>query len=472
MTEADAADVLLLRAVETVPHPAWSADDARWASRSADAQVGAGGSADAFLAARAQAAWQRLGPREPALQRWRRWAVPRPRARDAAAVLLAGAALVVGLVIDRIGPAQRIDLLAPPVWGVIAWNLAVYVVIALQALSRRPRRLPQALVRWLRPRARPGGDAAVAARFAADFAPVAAPRATAWAAQALHLAAAALALGLIAGMYLRGLVLDYRAGWQSTFLDAGQVHALLACALAPASAVAGIPLPDRAAVQALQLAAGAPAQAPAAAWIHLYAWQLALLVLLPRLALALLAGWRRRRLAGAVRLPLHEPYFGRVLAQRSGHAPRLLLCPYAHAPDAAALTRLRAALVATFGDAVELQAAPAVAFGAEDDAPPPPAEGRTRVALFDLAATPEAENHGRFLQRLAADGDAGGVLALVDEAALRARFGDDAPRLAPRRTAWRALAQASGCALGFVDLRAPDPQQLADLLGGFGERTP
>ena len=38
---------------------------------------------------------------------------------------------------------------------------------------------------------------------------------------ALHAGAAALALGLVAGLYVRGLVLDYRAGWESTFLDAG-----------------------------------------------------------------------------------------------------------------------------------------------------------------------------------------------------------------------------------------------------------
>ena len=51
----------------------------------------------------------------------------------------------------------------------------------------------------------------------------------------MHALAAALALGLIGGMYLRGLVFDVRAGWQSTFLDAGSVHAFLATALAPAS---------------------------------------------------------------------------------------------------------------------------------------------------------------------------------------------------------------------------------------------
>jgi len=470
LKQADAAQVLLLRAVETVPHPAWSADDGRWASRVARDEAGAGAPAGEFLLARARAAWQRLGPREPALARWLGWAQPRAGGLGGAVAIaaLALAAFAAGVAIDHVGSAQRIDLLAPPVWGVLLWNLAVYAVIAVHALlpGGRPRRLPRAWAALTLPRlARAGDAAAVPARFAAELAALRAPRAAFQGAAALHLAAAALALGLIAGLYLRGLVLDYRAGWQSTFLDARQVHALLGAALAPASRASGIALPDLAAVQALQLPAGGAAVAPAAMWIHLYAWQLGLLVLLPRLALALLAGWRARRLAAHAELPLAEPYFARLLAQRAGRVPRLLLCPYAHRPDPQAVERLRAALAAALGDASDLQAAPAVPHGAEDDAPLPPADGRTRLALFALGATPEAENHGRFLRRLAQTGT---VLALVDEAAFRARFGDDAPRLAARRQAWQALAATSGADAAFIDLRAPDVQGFADALAGGG----
>ena len=100
----------------------------------------------------------------------------------------------------------------------------------------------------------------------------------------LHVAAAALAIGLLGSMYLRGLVLDYRAGWQSTFLDAADVHRVLAPLLAPASAVTGIAVPDAAAHRAMRLTAPAqPASAPAAPWIHLYAATLAMAVVLPRL---------------------------------------------------------------------------------------------------------------------------------------------------------------------------------------------
>lgn len=51
----------------------------------------------------------------------------------------------------------------------------------------------------------------------------------------LHLDAACLALGIIISMYFRGLVLDYRATWESTFLLPAQVHTILHGLLRPAA---------------------------------------------------------------------------------------------------------------------------------------------------------------------------------------------------------------------------------------------
>ena len=52
----------------------------------------------------------------------------------------------------------------------------------------------------------------------------------------MHLAAAVVAIGLVAGLYVRGTVLRYEAGWESTFLDASQVHALLYLSQEPVNA--------------------------------------------------------------------------------------------------------------------------------------------------------------------------------------------------------------------------------------------
>jgi hypothetical protein len=457
MNEAAAAQVLLLRAYESTGFAPWSDADRAWAGRAALQTVGADAAADEFLAARAQLGLQRLAPHDPRLARWR---TLRPwRVEALLAVVVLG--FVLGVLVDRIGSVQRINLLAPPVWGVIAWNLAVYVWLLGQSAfgAAGPGALRQglaaALRRW-RTRGQSRGDGASAAvwkGFAADWTTLSLPLNGARIAMALHLGAAALALGLIAGMYLRGLVLDYRAGWESTFLEAGTVSAVLSALLAPASVVSGIAVPDPAAMQALRVAPGVAGEASAAPWIHLYAWQLLLLVVLPRLLLALWAGLRARRLAGDFALPLHEPYFQRLSTLQRGEQRRVLLWPHAQTPDAAAQAALGRLFARVFGDGVVLRFAPPVAYGGEDEVAPQAADGTVQVALFDLAATPEPDSQGRLLQALAAGAP---PLALIDEGAFVARFGADAARLPARREAWSALAASAGASAVFVNLREAD----------------
>ncbi|HVJ60178.1 MAG TPA: hypothetical protein VM528_06430, partial [Burkholderiaceae bacterium] len=57
----------------------------------------------------------------------------------AAAVLVAFA---IGVASDAIGPAHRINILAPPLLALLAWNLAVYAVLALRRVPgwRSPAR--------------------------------------------------------------------------------------------------------------------------------------------------------------------------------------------------------------------------------------------------------------------------------------------------------------------------------------------
>ena len=322
-------------------------------------------------------------------------------------------------------------------WAVIAWNLAVYLLLLLPL--RQPGVLRRALAAWasrlraLRPS--DGSRAALAQAFAADWAAVSAPVQGARIALTLHLGAAALALGLLGGMYLRGLVLDYRVVWESTFLDAGQVRSVLSLLLAPALALSGRTLPD----------IDVPSAAP---WIHLYALQLTVLVVLPRLALALWAGLRARRLQADLPLPLDQPYFQQLLRQQHGGQTPLRVWPHAHTPDAATQAALRALCARVFGDAAALQLAPTVTYGSEESPGELPGEGTRRIALFDLGATPEPESQGRLLRAL------GAPLMLVDESAFAQRFGADSPRRQERRRAWSALAADAGSVPVFVELRA------------------
>jgi hypothetical protein len=317
MTEEEARQVLLLQAHESdpssgrhlsgAPARAWTADDKAWATRQAVATVGDQVAPERFVLARTAVALQRLLPRLPAAQRW----LQRRVWHAAWGLLAMVCGFGLGVAIDQLGPPQRVNLLAPAVWAVVAWNFLVYLALVLPSPVPGIR---AGLARWVQ-----GGSDEIHTLWARHAAPLTLSRL----ALLLHLAAAALALGLIAGLYLRGLVLDYRAGWQSTFLDAPTVQTLLDALLAPARALTGIAVPD---VAPLQLLPGADAKASAAPWIHLLAATLMLAVVLPRLLLAVVAGSRAAGLARRFPLPLDTPYFeGLHPLMRPGLSPTLRL---------------------------------------------------------------------------------------------------------------------------------------------------
>ena len=472
MDERRAREVTLLEAFETAQpaSPSWSDDDRRWADRVALEAATPGSPPAAFVATRAGHAMQRLAPREPALAR----AQAQPAWRAGGLVAIALIAFALGIAADALDSGQRINLLAPPFWGVLAWNLAVYALLVVLPLVRLTRRGPvrrgpivRATEMLLRLRQRlpspsTGGAAGAARRYAGLWLARSRGLSLLRAETALHTGAAALALGLVAGLYARGLVLDYRVGWESTFLDAGTAHALVTTVLGPAAALSGIGLPDAATFAALRIAPSAPAAAgaPAAPWIHLIVLTLALVVLVPRVVLALACGfaaaWRSRRFV----LPLGEPYFQRLLRLGAGGAARVVVVPHAATPSPQATLGLRALLAATLGNTsrLDVRVAPLVPFGAEDVAPGEIGIDTTHaIALFDLAATPEAEHQTRFLRSLVGALPKGAVLAaVVDASAFARRFAGLDSRVAERREAWRLWSESAGAAAVTVDLESAD----------------
>nr|HET7858620.1 DUF2868 domain-containing protein [Caldimonas sp.] len=298
MDERHAREVTCLEAFETArpESPSWTDDDRAWADRVALEAVPADAPADAYLAGRARHALQRLGPREPIVER----IVREPMSKRAWTVVIVVVAFVLGVAADALGSGQRINLLAPPLWGVLVWNVVVYALLVawpiVRALRRKPRRpgplvrATEALLRSRRllPRVSSGGSAPALREFARLWLERSSRLAALRAETVLHAGAAALALGLVAGMYARGLVLDYRAVWESTFLGPDAAHAIVTTVFGPAARLAGIALPDQAAFAAMRVAHGsATAGAPAAPWLHLIALTLAGVVVLPRVVLAL-----------------------------------------------------------------------------------------------------------------------------------------------------------------------------------------
>lgn len=462
--------MLLVRACETAPVPEalWSPADAAWATRLASETAGGNPAPARWIDERARHAAERLRQRDRTLAAWlqpRRGAAG--RAGVPAAVAL-GAGML-GLFADGLGGGRQIDLLAPPMLAVLAWNVVVYLLLTVQGLrgfgaaaggaSARPglRRAVQSLVRRLTQGPALGrvlGRAGPGPGFAADWARRTLPLHAARVALLMHLAAAAFAGGIVLGLYLRGLVLDFRAGWQSTFLEADAVHALLATLLAPAAAVTGIVLPDVAAIAALRIEPGHGPVASAAPWIHLFAATLGLAVIAPRALLAAAAGvqaWRRSR---RIEVALDEPYFQRLLAEAGRGRARVQVLPHGAPPSAQAALGLRALLARVFGEGVELRVAAATPYG-DEDRPPPPEPGATlQLVLCDLAATPEPEAHGRLLAVLRSR--PAPVLVVADTSAWRARFASLPQRVAEREAAWRAFAQLHGVRLLATALDAVD----------------
>ena len=223
-------------------------------------------------------------------------------------------------------------------------------------------------------------------------------------ARTMHLAAALFAAGAVLSLLARGFLTQYVAGWESTFLDAAQVHAVLSVLFAPAEwlfQLQGFSVAD---IEALRFTQ-APSPAGGKRWVLLYAATMLLLVVLPRLVLAGVAHWRARRIAANFPLDLEQPYF-RQLRGKMGGAPGVLrVLPYSFTLDEARDKGLAAVAAMLLGEQARLMLRPSSAYGDE----PRDALGETALddpnvsltaVLFNLAATPEKENHGAFLDHL------------------------------------------------------------------------
>jgi Protein of unknown function (DUF2868) len=468
MDESAALDVTAARAVETGDRDRllWSDADREWASRAAAEVVGEGVNPEVFLARRARLVLERIGPRQVAVPRtiralrWRPWV----------GVVVIVAAFLLGVLVDRIGGGSSINLLAPPVFALVLWNVVVYVSLLVRRLVFRGGRpgpvrsmlISFAALRTPLTRTR-GGDADEARRsiltvLPADWARLAAPLYGARAARILHIAAAATALGVILGLYTRGLAFEYRASWESTFLGAEQVRTLLAVTLAPGSWLTGIPVPDVAEIEAIR----APASENASAWMHLLAGTVAVVVVVPRLVLAVVSGLVERRRAAHVVLPLSEPYYQRLVSGYLGGQGRIRILPYSYTLSLEARAGLEGILARAYGGAAADIEAP-VAWGDDEalaalSAAATPGAGQAAILpLFSLAATPEREAHGAFLDALTARAGTGHpLIVLIDESGFLARWPADERRRTERRAAWSDFIAGYRASPVFVDLVSPD----------------
>jgi len=392
-------------------------------------------------------------------------------------------AFVLGVGVSALNGSQRIDILAFPVFGLLLWNFVVY--IALIALAVRARRKPQTAgarlsgfyARVLRGRAQALlKDTArfnvplteVLQSFASEWVTVARPSWQLRTTRLLHMAALVLAFGCIVGLYVRGLVLRYDAGWESTFLDASQVRALMGIIYGPASALTGISLPTEAEVEGLRWKDPVYG-APAADFIHLISVTVALYIGIPRLIawiVCTLQLWQQRRLP---QLPASFIGYARKILVQTGRVSglRAHVYTYAYEPSPDVIAGLTALLAEALGGEVKCEVRAAIGYGEEDDfadriAREPLAHADCYVLLMSLASTPESENHGALINALkrGLQGRGTGLLVLIDESPYAARLGDDpalAPRRAERARSWRDFVTQLGDTPCIAELRMLRP---------------
>ena len=437
------------------------------------------------LTERSQRLAASLDPRFPVLKsllervRWPAWLT----------VLLLVGALVSGILLSALQEARRINILAFPFLGVIVWNLVIYLLLGAAWLRRiaglvGPAVMPvrgrglaaiagRAVARPLRAIARRSGEVHVGLgraveAFVTEWARLSPPIAGALARRLLHLGSATLALGLIAGLYFRGIVFRYEAGWESTFLGPSQVLDVLRVVYGPAARLSGVALPASTDAVAALRWDGAGGGGDAAPWIHLIAVTLAIYVVIPRTALAV-AGWlaelRSTYFSGMP--PSLAAYARRVFgaAGRGMRSAVVVVKPYAYEPPAGTLAALQSMLARHLGTPVRLATQPVLHYGEEAlagglEAGPGAPAAEAHVLLFSLGATPESENHGLVVatvrDAVQRARPAPELLIVVDEAPYAARMGLDASyerRLDERRQLWRHFLAGYGLELTLLEVQ-------------------
>jgi len=475
MNELIARDVVLVRAIETADQQKeiLSEDDRMYASRSARelAQWQASGkqagvTGDDFLQQRSEQILKRLTERTPAFASFAK----RRNGMKTLSLTLPLLALLLGAGLDRITDPHRVDLLSAPLLLIIAWNLLVYIGLFIWLfIPSHPLGWPKAgLVRHLSvgklsmPRKLPHVLATGLLNFSVEWGQLSRKLTSARLGRTIHLSAALFAIGAVASLYARGFLSQYAAGWESTFLGAGQVHSLLSTLFAPALAIFPLQGFSLAEIEALRFPQTTAAEG-GARWVHLYAATIFLLVVLPRVILAVISNLRAVHLAKNFPLDLDQPYFRKLndsIGVSTGGLLRVL--PYSFTVDEARHKGLGQIATMLFGEQGRVMLRPSTSYGEEPkevlrDTDLNDAQVNITAALFNLTATPEKENHGAFLTYLA-QSSTRGVAVLIDESSYLEHAGEaleNDSRRAERVALWQQFCQFHHTTATVVNLLNP-----------------
>ena len=208
----DAEVITEAKLLEQTPTLNWESSDANRATRQAALAVGEDASAASFLLARARIVEKMIVAKNPAVKPTSLRFTP-PVWINAA---LVGIAFILGLLTDQFASeSSRINLLSLPFFGVLLWNILVYVMLLISSIRHKTSRdflglrsalgiLEKALtIRQV--------------RLTKSITTLLQPLVMHYAARAFHLAALFFVLGMICSVLLRGVGTAYTVGWESTW---------------------------------------------------------------------------------------------------------------------------------------------------------------------------------------------------------------------------------------------------------------
>ena len=377
-----------------------------------------------------------------------------------------------GALFDRAVPANNIvNLLSPPFWTVIAWNLLIYVFLFLGLFGFFGKRvggeinlpLRNVLCRFGSGVAYTGIHRGWKATFLEDWVQTIMPLVRAHVSRLLHLAAVFFAAGLAASLLVKGFGTSYWAGWESTWLankpEAVKTFVDWTYGLIPA--VGELPaVPDSETIAAMRIdrLPYLKEAVSAAPWLIRMTAILLLVVAVPRLFLALTATGRIRRFRKNVVLNSEDPYYADILAEcrQDAAAGRLVILARdtALSGKSPALAALLAAWPDKKGEAL-------ISINPDDEALVVPdaataaVENRRPVTLFwcDASVTPEDDVQGRTIEILkaACPPAKAGFACVIDRSRFAEKFRRYPARIEERTAVWKTFVESRGVTALIAD---------------------
>ncbi len=370
--------------------------------------------------------------------------------------ILAGGAVVAfitGWCFAALGQEREINLLALPLIALLLWNAVVLLFSlfhgAKKSAGAKSSTWLERLLDGFSTAGAPNDAVKSMTTIRARFRTLAWPpmlRRTGFQFRAwLHLGAALLAFGSVAGMYARGWSKEYHAVWESTLLDEGSARKFLGALFTPASKVTGVAIPlDK--VTQMHRGAEVYGEKPGAAlpWIHLYAATLGLFIIVPRVLFALLELSRAGRVpALELRSPGWRDYLAGVRASAEGDGATVEIVAHALSLDDGSRQHWRQLARTRWRDAGGVDCR-VIAPGGETDFVNSWTPVAPRILLvFNLATTPETEVHRSLaesiLAKLQQTSPAATLMLALDDVELKKRwagFADASSKLETRVASW------------------------------------